>query len=359
MMSEDSAGLIRRGKRGMQDMGILCIGEMLIDFTPVVTPAGNAYMANPGGAPANVAVSAARNGIEAGFLGKLGNDDFGRLLLNTLKENNVEVLLPTLTDEATTTLAFVTLDDKGDRSFTFARKPGADMLLSEEEVEKADITKWDIVHAGSVRQSGAAAGKASSERDAVLKMLKKAKDAGKLVSFDINYRDKIWSVEECLSESEKIYPLTDLMKISEEELVFVGGIENSPAFMKEYGISVIALTRGGDGARVYYNCTDKALNAEEGWRDTGDGRVFCTDIESMKVEHVVDTTGAGDAYWGGFLSALVRQGIRQTSDITMDKLCNALRYGAVSGGLCIQKSGGIPAIPAREEIEEVLKTLIR
>ena len=353
MMSEDKPD--HYIKRGMVNMGILCIGEMLIDFTPVVTPEGNAYMANPGGAPANVAVSAARNGIEAGFLGKLGNDDFGRLLLKTLKENNVEVLLPSLTDEAITTLAFVTLDDKGDRSFTFARKPGADMLLSEEEVEKTDIAKWDVIHAGSVSQSGAVAGNITSERDAVLKMLKKAKDAGKMVSFDINYRDKIWSVDDCLTESKKIFPLTDLMKISEEELVFVGGQDNIPAFMKEYDISVTALTRGGDGARVYYNCADKALNAEEGWKDTGDGRVFFTDMASMKVEHVVDTTGAGDAYWGGFLSSLVRQGIHKTSDITMDKLYNALRYGAVSGGLCIQKSGGIPAIPARDEIEEVLK----
>ena len=111
-------------------MKILCIGEMLIDFTPV-KGMPNSYTANPGGAPANVAVSAARNEIKAGFLGKLGNDDFGKLLINTLKKDNVEILAPELTDEATTTLAFVTLDESGDRSFTFARKPGADMLLSE------------------------------------------------------------------------------------------------------------------------------------------------------------------------------------------------------------------------------------
>ena len=104
-------------------MNILCIGEMLIDFTPV-NGMKDTYTANPGGAPANVAVSVARNGIGAGFLGKLGNDDFGRLLLKTLKNNEVRVLAPDLTDEATTTLAFVTLDETGDRSFTFARKPG-------------------------------------------------------------------------------------------------------------------------------------------------------------------------------------------------------------------------------------------
>ncbi|MBP5298481.1 MAG: carbohydrate kinase, partial [Lachnospiraceae bacterium] len=175
-------------------MRILCIGEMLIDFTPV-KGMDNSYTANPGGAPANVAVSAARNEIKAGFLGKLGNDDFGRLLVNTLKKDNVEILATDLTDEATTTLAFVTLDESGDRSFTFARKPGADMLLSEDDVAKVDFNEWDIVHAGSVSQSGL------PERDAVLTALKKAKDCGKIVSFDINYRDKIWGFEDCKKES--------------------------------------------------------------------------------------------------------------------------------------------------------------
>ena len=319
-------------------MGILCTGEMLIDFTPVADPqaaageGGNTYKANPGGAPANVAVSAARNGIKAAFLGKMGNDDFGRLLLKTLKDNNVEPLVPEL---------------------TFARKPGADMLLSEEDVERADISEWDIVHAGSVSQSG---GASSTERDAVLLALKKAKAADKLVSFDINYRDKIWGVDDCMKESEKIYPLTDLLKISEEELVFAGGEDNIPAFMKEYDITVTVLTRGGEGARIYYYKKNDAQEAAADWTATADPDVFYQEIEAMKVIKVVDTTGAGDAYWGGFLSSLLMQGVKGTGDISMDKLEIAGRYGAVSGGLCIQKSGGIPAIPAREEIEAVFNS---
>ncbi len=309
-------------------MKILCVGEMLIDFTPVLGMK-NTYTANPGGAPANVAVSVARNGVGAGFLGKLGDDDFGKLLLNTLECDGVEILAPEQTPDATTTLAFVTLDERGDRSFTFARKPGADMLLCESDVRKVDFSEWDIVHAGSVSQSGL------PERDAVLLALKKAKEQGKLISFDINYRDKIWSAEDCARESEKIYPLTDLMKISEEELLFVGGEENIPAFMKQFDITVLVLTRGGDGARIYFG----GENAE---------------VASMKTE-VVDTTGAGDAYWGGFLSSLLLQGVRSVSDLTMEKLLTAGSYGAVSGGLCVQKPGGIPALPTREEIESVLK----
>ncbi len=308
-------------------MRILCIGEMLIDFTPVPDMPGT-YTANPGGAPANVAVSVARNGVEAGFLGKLGNDDFGRLLVNTLKKDNVRMPVEELTDEATTTLAFVTLDETGDRSFTFARKPGADLLLGKDDVDRVDFTEWDMVHAGSVSQSGL------PERDAVLEALKKAKENGKLVSFDINYRENIWSVEACKKEVEKVLPYVDLLKISEEELMFVGGEENISAFMKDNGITVLVLTRGGEGAGIYFG--DEIIN-----------------VPSMKVP-VTDTTGAGDAYWGGFLSSLLSQGVGSTLDITADKLEKAGRYGAVSGGLCIQKPGGIPALPTKEEIERYL-----
>ncbi len=309
-------------------MKILCVGEMLIDFTPV-SGLNRTYTANPGGAPANVAISAARNGIEAGFLGKMGNDDFGKLLMKTLEADNVKALIPNLTNEATTTLAFVTLDESGDRSFTFARKPGADLLLNEEDADKVNIDEWDLVHAGSVSQSGA------PSKDAVLKVLKRAKAAGKLVSFDINYRDKIWSFEDCKRESEKIYPLADLMKISEEELAFVGGEENIEAFMKEKDVAVLVLTLGGEGARIYF-----------------DGKK--ENIPSMKVPKVVDTTGAGDAFWGGFLSKLLSEGVKKTSDITMDKLIKAAKYGTVSGGLCVQRPGGIPALPTKKEIEENL-----
>ena len=285
-------------------MSILCIGEMLIDFTPV-SGMKNTYTANPGGAPANVAVSASRAGVKAGFLGKLGNDDFGRLLIDTLKKDNVEIMLPNLTDEAVTTLAFVSLDENGDRSFTFARKPGADMLLSTTDVENIDFTSWDIVHAGSVSQSG------RPERDAVLLALEKAKKAGKIVSFDINFRDKIWSFDECKKEVLNVFPYVDLLKISEEEL-----------------------TLGGDGAVIFYA-------GEE------------ITIPAMKAK-CIDTTGAGDAYWGGFLSSLIKQGVRTVTDLDKDKLTAAGKYGAISGGLCIQKPGGIPALPTASEIETYL-----
>ena len=319
-------------------MSILCVGELLIDLTPVAGMV-HSYTANPGGAPANVAVSVSRNGVKAGFLGKLGKDDFGRFLKKTMEENQVAMLCPELTDEATTTLAFVSLDEHGDRSFTFARKPGADLLLNKADVEKVDFKEWDIVHAGSVSQSGL------PERDAVILAISKAKECGKMVSFDINYRDKIWGYEECRKEVLKILPYVDLLKLSDEELDFVGGKENITNVMKVFGISVLVLTLGGEGAQVYF--MDHAGD---------EANASMITIPSMKTQ-VVDTTGAGDAFWGGFLSSLSRQGVKNVKDIDEKKLETAGKYGAVSGGLCVKKPGGIPALPTLEEIEEMKEFL--
>ncbi len=308
-------------------MSLLCVGEMLIDFTPLFGMR-DSYTANPGGAPANVAVCAARSGVKAGFLGKMGNDDFGKMLAGVLNKEGVEMLVPELTDEATTTLAFVTLDISGDRSFTFARKPGADLLLSEDDVEKVDFSQWTFLHAGSVSQSGL------PERDAVLLALQKAKDNGLIVSFDINYRDKIWSVEDCKKEVDRVLPYVDLLKFSEEELVFVGGEDGLADTMEKYGIKVTVMTRGKDGARIFYK---------------GD----TIDIDPLQVRPI-DTTAAGDAFWGGFLASLLQNDVSKLSDLTPEILEKAGRYGSVAGGLCVQKPGGIPALPTKEQIERLL-----
>lgn len=305
-------------------MWVICIGEMLIDFTPGEEE--RSYIANPGGTPANVAVSIQRCGGEAGFLGKLGNDDFGRLLIKTLEKEGVKVLCPKLTKDAVTTLAFVSLDENGNRSFTFVRKPGADMLLSEADVEAIDWAECKMVHAGSVSQS------VEPERSAVLLALKKAKKLGKLISFDVNYRDAIWSREACKEAVDEVFPLVDFLKISDEELSFVGGKENIFAFMKENDIAVVVLTLGSEGAEIYF-------------------REQTHKLEAMKV-NAVDTTGAGDSFWGAFLCRLLEQKVDSVDDITMEKIYEAGRYGICASGLCVQNKGGIPAIPYRRQVEK-------
>ncbi len=308
-------------------MDIICAGEMLIDFTPGDKP--DTYTANPGGAPANVAVSTARNGLKTAFLGILGNDDFGKKLKNVLEKEGIGMLCPILTDEAVTTLAFVTLYEGGERSFTFARKPGADILLRKEDIEEEEIARTRVLHAGSVSLSD------NPCREAIGYAMELAHQKGKIVSFDVNYRDMIWhDIERCKKEVEKVLPYVDLLKISDEELYFVGGEENIPAFMEKYKIAVVVETLGSRGAKYFFA-------GKEGV------------IEGRGV-NAVDATGAGDAFWGSFLSKLLMLGVDKADDITEEKVQEAVAYGNVAGALCVQKPGGIPALPTREKIEEVL-----
>ena len=309
-------------------MEVICVGEMLIDFTPGSQPAS--YIRNPGGAPANACIAMARNGISTGFLGKLGNDDFGRFLKETLEKDQVEVLCPDLTDEAVTTLAFVTLYENGERSFTFARKPGADMLLTKADVKESDIAQAVLLHAGSFNMSKEPA------RSAAVYAMKMASEKGKLVSYDVNYRNVVWPDEKAaIDVVTEILPYVDFLKISEEEQNFVGGEENIPKTMEKYGISVVIETLGSEGARYFFDGV------------TGT-------VPGHKVK-AVDATGAGDAFWGGFLAKLLMSQVKTKEDLTFEKIQDAVRYGNASGALCVQKPGGIPALPSKEEIETFLQ----
>lgn len=307
-------------------MDIICMGEMLIDFTPGKEE--RSYICNPGGAPANACIAIARNGLQAGFLGKLGKDDFGRLLKSTLEKDNVQVLCPELTEDAVTTLAFVTLYEGGERSFTFVRKPGADLLLDKSDVDEEMIRNTKILHAGSMGMSG------NPSRDAHLYAMELAKKHGRMISFDVNYRNMVWGYEEAKAVVDQVLPYVDLLKVSDEELDFVGGEEHIPAMMKENGISVVVETLGSKGARFFFNGTVET-------------------VEGHKV-HAVDATGAGDAFWGGFLSKLLMSGVSCTADLNVDLIREALTYGNAAGGLCVQKMGGIPALPEKEDIEAFL-----
>jgi len=301
---------------------------MVIDFIPGGEP--DSYIRKAGGAPANVAFAAARSGLEAGMCCSVGDDDFGRFLMRTLEENHVRCLRPRLCAEAVTTMAFVTLAPDGDRSFTFARKPGADMFLCEEDVREAEIRDCAIVHAGSCSLS------ASPADLATIRALRLGHEFGKLVSFDVNYRDLMWGGDRdaCTRRVEDVLPYVDLLKISEEEAPMLGGAENLPACMARYGVTLVVETLGADGARCYFG--GKVLEAP--------GRkAVC-----------VDATGAGDAFWGGFLSSLRIQGVARASELTEDAVRRALEYGNVAGWICVQGKGAIASLPTRAQIEQYL-----
>lgn len=307
---------------------LICIGEMLIDFLPGSEE--GVYIRMPGGAPANVAVAAARNGLNVGFCGRLGSDDFGKFLLDTLARHNIQALCPELVRDAITTMAFVTLDKQGDRSFTFARKPGADMFLTRADVEQAGVEQTAILHAGSFSLSRDPAA------DATRYAMELAHNAGKLVSFDVNYRNIAWDDdrEGCIRAVKDILPFVDFLKISEEEADMLGMPAEEAT--REYNIAVLVETLGADGARCHYQ-----------------GKSF--HLPGRKT-NCVDTTGAGDAFWGGFLSCLLRSGVTSTADLTEELVLRAVRYGNVAGSLCIQKKGAMESLPTAEEVLAILNS---
>ena len=304
---------------------IYSLGEMVIDFIPGSEPAS--YIRKAGGAPANVAIAVRRNGLKAAMCCKVGDDDFGRFLMDTLTENDVTPACPELCEEAITTMAFVTLAENGERRFTFARKPGADMMLKESDVREADIEASAIVHAGSCSLS------AQPVASATVRALRLGHEMGKLVSFDVNYRNLMWNDDQdaCTKAVLDILQYVDLLKISEEEVDMVGGQDAIFDLMKRHGIAVVVETLGSDGAQAFF-----------------DGQVIR--VHGRKVK-AVDATGAGDAFWGAFLAKLRICGVSKAADLTADLIREALEYGNISGCVCVQTKGAIASIPTRAQIE--------
>lgn len=305
------------------------IGEMVIDFIPGSEEAS--YIRKAGGAPANVAIAVTKNGLSASMCCKVGNDDFGHFLMDTLKEFNVNIACPNLCDEAITTCAFVTLAADGERKFTFARKPGADMFLAEEDVKEEDIDDSAIIHAGSCSLS------AQPEAAATIKAMRLGKEKGKLVSFDVNYRNVMWKDDQdaCTAAVMDILKYVDMLKISEEEVEMMGGEAALMDLMAKNNITLLIETLGSEGAQAFFK-----------------GEVI--KVAGRKVK-AVDATGAGDAFWGGFLSSLRIQGVNSAADLTADIIKNAMEYGNVSGSICVQGKGAIASLPTRAQIEECLK----
>ena len=251
--------------------------------------------------------------------------------MDTLKENQVKQNVPELTDQAITTIAFVTLQEDGERTFTFARKPGADMLLSPDEVKESDIADSVIIHAGSCSLS------ASPVAEATIKALKTGHDLGKLVSFDVNYRNLMWNDDQqaCADAVKAILPYVDILKISEEEVEMLGGQEHIQDLMKENQIVMVVETLGSEGACAYLG--EEVIH-----------------VAGRKVK-AVDATGAGDAFWGAFLSSLRIQGVEKSTDLNAKIVRNAMEYGNISGCICVQSKGAIDSLPTRETIEAYIR----
>ena len=316
---------------------VTALGEVLIDFTDhgVSANGQKLFERNPGGAPANVLVALQKLGHKTAFIGKVGTDMHGAFLRQTIEENGIDCSGLISDPEFFTTLAFVALDENGDRSFSFARKPGADTQLRVEDLPKDVLTNTKVFHVGSLSLTDEPA------RSATVEALKIAKDAGAVMSYDPNYRDSLWTGADAASEQMKsILPYMDLIKISAEECPLVTSSTEPAEAAKELlagGASAVVVTLDADGAYVA----------------TKDGAGI---VESFRVD-AVDTTGAGDSFWGGFLTAFCESG-KTPAELTFEDASGFALFGNAVASLCVRKRGAIPAMPEREAVEALLAELV-
>ena len=301
---------------------IMTIGEVLIDLTQTGTNAQNVplFAANPGGAPANVAVAAARLGARTAFAGKVGRDGFGDYLAGVLRENGVDVS-GLRRDNAPTTMAVVTLSPEGERSFRFVR--GADSNLSPDEVDVARLEESKVLHFGSVSLT------AGLSRSATIFAARHARQHGVLVSYDPNYRASLWKNEaEAVQWMRIPLPLADLLKISDEELPLMADTddpEEGSRRLEAEGIRLVLITLGKDG--VFYR-----------WQGRS-GRV------PGVTTRVADTNGAGDTFLGAVLSRLTARGEQPLEGLETGELEEILSFATRAAAVTCSRSGAIPAMP--------------
>ena len=308
---------------------VVALGELLIDFAAKSTDAAGypTMAANPGGAPGNFLAALNAYGKKTAFLGKVGNDTFGHLLLGTLNGAGIETRGIVVDDSVFTTLAFVTFDENGDRSFSFARKPGADTQLTWEEIDKSLIDDARVFHFGTLSLTD------EPVRTATQKAVAYAKERGKLITCDPNLRLPLWPNAEAAKE-QMLWSLAqaDVVKISDNEVEFLWNCtpeEGADKLLKGFGVSLAMVTLGPDG------CLLKTENASF--------RAVCPKV------HPIDTTGAGDIFGGSALSRLLELD-KPIAALTEADLAYIGSFAAAAASLSTEASGGIPSIPAQEAV---------
>lgn len=307
---------------------VTAIGEILIDFTPVSSTDTPTYMQHVGGAPANVLAVLSKLGKETAFIGKVGKDNFGAYIRRILKEFHIDTTQVVETEVAHTTITFVHLDETGDRSFTFYRKLGADTLLSVEELDEASIRNTEVFHFGSISLTH------DTSCEATFQAVKIAKEAGALLSFDVNLREDVWDdVNVARERIEKALTYVDVVKFSEEELTFLTGetdVEKGAAKIREtYHIPYIFVTLGAAGC--YYM-----------WHD------FSSYVSSYIV-YTIDTTGAGDAFMGSILYGILQSKTLPT--LSIQEVEEIISFANAVAALTTTKLGAFASFPKLEDVK--------
>ena len=315
---------------GNKSFDVTALGELLIDFTENgMSEQGNPIMeANPGGAPCNVLAMLEKLGKKTAFIGKVGKDMFGEQLKTAVEEVGIDTRNLIMDEEVHTTLAFVHTYPDGDRDFSFYRNPGADMMLTKEDVQEELIRDSRIFHFGTLSSTH------EGVREATRHAIEVAKEAGCIISFDPNLRPPLWkSLEDARREIEYGLTKCDILKISDNEVEFLFGTtdyDKGAAIIREkYNIPLVLITMGKDGSRAYY----KDLRVESA---------------PFLQENTIETTGAGDTFCASSLNYVLEHGL---DDLTEENLYELLTFANAAASLITTRKGALRVMSTREEVE--------
>ena len=308
----------------MKRYDVVALGELLIDFAPhSVNDAGYPILsANPGGAPGNFLAALTKYGCKTAMIGKVGDDAFGRMLVKTLRDAGIET-------------RGIPMDASGNRDFSFARKPGADICLTPDEVEEALIADAKVFHFGTLSLTDEPASLATR------RAVELAKQHGLLISLDPNLRKPLWKREDDAREAiEWSLRQADIVKISDEEIDWLWGLSpeaGAEKLLREYGVALVYATLGPKGCYA------------------ASGKHWVT-VQSPSGIHVVDTTGAGDIFGGSAMSRLIRLN-KHPSGLTEEELSGIVRFACSAASLSTQTHGGITSVPEEAAVEQICRSL--
>ena len=315
---------------------VVALGELLIDFTENGTSGqGNpVYEANPGGAPCNVLSMLNRLGHQTAFLGKVGNDIFGRQLRSTVESAGINVERLLTDEDVRTTLAFVETKPDGDRDFSFYRNPGADMMLREEEVRDDIIAAGKIFHFGTLSMTNEPVRSATKHAIAV------AKENGALISFDPNIREPLWKdMEEAKEQTAYGLSVCDILKISDNEIQWFSGKEDYTEgirmLQQTYQIPLILLSMGRDGSRAYY-------------------KNMIVEVPAFLQKNTIETTGAGDTFGACCLHYILQYGLME---LTEQQLKDMLTFANAAASIITTRKGALRVMPSLEEIQNYFESI--
>lgn len=308
---------------------VVALGELLVDFTENgMSSQGNPVLeANPGGAPCNVLSMLQRLGKNTAFIGKVGNDSFGNMLIDVVKEQGINTDNILLDDEVHTTLAFVHTKEDGDRSFSFYRNPGADMMLRKSEINEKLFESTKVFHFGTLSMTD------DNIAETTKYAVKKAKEIGLIISFDPNLRPPLWKNLE-IAKEQMWYGISqcDILKISDDEITFLTGEENITKgvekILQKYQPALVCATQGKNGSTAYYNGKS----------------IFC---EAFLRKDTVETTGAGDTFMACVLNTVLERGLNL---LTNDDISDMLRFASAASSIITTKKGALKVMPQKDDV---------